>query len=169
MAKPNTSPQKSRSDQTPCSDAGDNRIARLLDPSLLERGRELLDTFKGNTQQLVDHRKALVDQLDLVDDLLVETAKLIQETVAGPQTVAVAPRRGKGEKGPRVNETRGGKRTDTSKVVEVIQRLGGSCTRAELIPHTDKLGIRNPESALYSLRQTGLIRREGGTITLTTP
>jgi hypothetical protein len=146
-----------------------NRMTNLVDESLVAGGADILK--QGNLQDVMEYRKRLAAQLDLVDDWLVDAAKLIQQTVAGPVEPPPSPRKQTGT--PRTadgrrepNKLRNGKITDTWRIWDLLQRHGKPMTRAELIPHTDKMGIKNPESALYSLRVSGHIKRDDGFITL---
>lgn len=144
-----------------------NRISEHLDAATLGDGDELKKAFDGDIRALLAYRKRLVDQVDAVDDLLVGTVKQIQEAVAGPQQPTPQPqsRAVKGEARARgYNATRNGRVTDTSKVVDILKRNGKEMTRAELVKETEKVGIVNPESALYSLRVSGLIERKDGVI-----
>jgi hypothetical protein len=146
-------------------------MTNLVDESLVTGGADILK--QGNLQEVMAYRKRLSDQLDLVDDWLVDAAKLIQQTVAGPVQEAPhpptrrqtgTPRDDGGRREP--NKLRNGKVTDTWRIWDLLKRHGKPMTRAELIPHTDKMGIKNPESALYSLRVSGHIKRDDGFITL---
>lgn len=148
-----------------------NRMAQqLVDEPLLAEGKNLLDKNKATHTELLEYRERLVKQIELVDDYLVDIATSIQKAVAGDVVAPVAPVRAAagaprpkgGKREP--NKMRNGKVTDTWRIWEVLNQHGGKMTRAQLIPITDKMNIRNPESALYSLRESGHIKREGGFI-----
>lgn len=145
-----------------------SRMTGMVDEGLLTEGKALLDQNRVSHIDVLVYREKLVKQLELVDDYLVDLAMTIQKAVAGPEVVSPKPSRS--EPGVRErrepNKMRNGEITDTWRIWDVLKRHGKPMTRAALIPITDKMNIKNPESALYSLRISGHIKREGGQIVL---